>query len=348
MPRQLVLFAGLHKTGSTSIQHTCSMNQRSLVNAGFAYPVLGYSGRHYRNHTGAFHFMFRGEPHKFGPKRRKPANAMATRSRLRQLVSCLLQERPETPVMVAEGVSIFTIDELREMKRWFNERDYSIRVICYVRRLSSWINSMVSQRVTGFQRRTIKSALAEFLELSGLVRPRIANIREVFPDAEFYSFEAALRHRFGPVGFFFEAIGISEMEKLDFARANEGRSDCATRLISSINETRGRTYVTGELNQRVADNDISGLQIIPGAKFSLRLDEVAPLLPLLAEENEWLKETIGKAFYDEHLVFSNEPCVWPEESLSRLREVSSTSTPLVRSLISSYLAALEQRSVNTQ
>ena len=226
------------------------------------------------------------------------------------------------------------------MRSWFNDRGWHIRVVCFVRWLSNWINSMVAQRVAGFQHLTINFAVDEFLEASGAIRPRIANIREAFPDAEFYSYEAASRHRLGLVGFFFEAIGVRQLEKMIFARANERRSDCAIRLLSSINEALGPGFVDGAANPRYADNNISRLNAIPGARFSLRLDEVAPLLPLLRAENEWLKETLGEQFYDPRLEFGDGPCVWTEESLARLREILGTATPVVRALVASHMATL--------
>jgi hypothetical protein len=63
-------------------------------------------------------------------------------------------------------------------------------------------------------------------------------------------------------------------------------------------------------------------------------------LPLIVAENAWLKVTLGEPFYDRRLEFGDEPCVWTEQSLGRLREVLGTSTPVLRSLVSSHLEAL--------
>jgi hypothetical protein len=102
----------------------------------------------------------------------------------------------------------------------------------------------------------------------------------------------------------------------------------------------GPGIIGGETNPRYANSRVFRLATIPGAKFSLREHEAAPLLPLLVAENQWLRETLDEEFYDKELIFHNEPCLWSEESLARLRELASTSTPVVRSLISSYLATL--------
>ena len=345
MARQVVLFAGLHKTGTTSIQETCARNERALLSAGFLYPTFIANGHRTVNHTGAFHFMFRKVPAKMGYSREKSlggssAGATAFGDRIKEAVSSRLLAGSTNLVVVAEGVSLLSIDELRAMKSWFGKRGWDVRVIGYVRWLSGWVSSMVSQRVTGFQHLTIKAATAEFLEASGLVRTRVTNLRDVFPDAEFYSYEAAAKHRHGLVGFFFETIGLRQMKDVTFVRANEGRSDCATRLMSSINEAFGPGLAGGAVNRRYADHDVRRLNSIPGPKFSLRRDEISPLLPLLVAENEWLKETLGEQFYDRHLEFGNEPCIWTEEGLACLREILGTATPAVRSLVASHRATL--------
>jgi len=350
MSRQVVLFAGLHKTGSTSIQNTCARNQRVLRNAGFLYPVLSHRGQKFTNHTSTLRYMFRRDPQRRGYLRQysegSEAEAIAHRNNLREAMSSQLLNRSANILIAAEGVSLFTTVELNETKSWFNDRGCDIRIICYVRRLSGWISSMVSQRVT-HERLSIAAAVGEFLETSGIVRDRIENIRSVFPDAKFYSYEVALQHRFGPVGFFFDAIGIGQPEEISFVKANEGRSDFAIRLLSSINEALGPRIIDGHPNRRYADNHISALQTIPGPKFSLQLDEVSQLMPKLRTENEWLKETLGEEFYDQHPQFSNGPCAWTQKSLGRLEELSKTSSLLVRSLIASYLAGLETTSAGT-
>jgi len=66
MSRQLILFAGLHKTGSTSIQKTCVRSRNAILRAGFLYPEVLIKGRRFDNLTAALHFMFRKEPHKAG------------------------------------------------------------------------------------------------------------------------------------------------------------------------------------------------------------------------------------------------------------------------------------------
>ena len=342
MSRQLVLFAGLHRTGTTSIQRTCAANQPAIHEAGFAYPVFLRGASRMTNHSTAFHYMFRRDPRRAGYLGQGVpvghANPAVARNGYRELVASVLS-RSTRVLMVAESISLLSVDELNELKGWFNERGYDIRLICYVRRLSSWINSMVSQRVT-FQYLPIKSSIGEFRSGPGIVRSRIITIKAVFPDAECYSFEAALKHPKGPVGFFLESIGINQTEKTTFVKANEGRSDCATRLISALSETIRPLLVSGGLKWGDVDNEFSGLKAIPGRRFSLRLDEVPPLLPVLIEENEWLRETLGEDFYDTELAFHDEPCYWHDESLTHLRKVYSALTERVRSLISSYLAGL--------
>jgi len=342
MPNQIILFAGLHKTGSTSIQKTCAANQGSLREAALFYPVHPQ----FTNHTFAFHFLFKREPHKLGQRDMglDADQVGARRDFYTRLVQSWLLNRKRNLLLVAEGVSVLAADELNEMRGWFQDRGWRIRIVCYVRHISSWINSIVSQKVTGIQHLTIDSAIRDLTEPSGLMRARMENIRQVFPDAEFYSYETAVKHPFGPVGFFFEKIGIQRMEAITFMRANERRSDCATRATSSINEALGEGFLRLSMPDRVR-SDAYAVKMIPGAAFRLRRHEVLPILPLLTEENEWLKEALGEEFYDKELAFHDELPARSEESLARLRELSTSAKPPVGPLISSYLGKLGPRHI---
>ena len=61
--KKLILLAGLHKTGTTSIQKTCRMNLPLLNEAGYAYPLFPLSGPNGgaapKNHSTFIRTMFK-------------------------------------------------------------------------------------------------------------------------------------------------------------------------------------------------------------------------------------------------------------------------------------------------
>ena len=332
MPKQVILLAGLHKTGTTSIQQTCAANQKALFSAGFAYPTLlnpGAAGP--SNHTQILNH-FKREPGKAGlmgqfslPRPRKPGSFLSKFARDLDTISARL-------LMVAEGVSLFDEDELRQLKAWFGAGGWEMRVICHVRHLPSWINSMVAQRATSAIRLTIDQAVDDFVQYQSIVRKRIEALRQVFPQAEFYSHEQAVRHASGPVGFFLEKAGVELQAPIHVIRANEGSSDCATRVLSLINERFGRFDSAGAPNPQFFGDRrfIDTVRGIGGRKFALRPHEVAPILPLIKADNEWLKTHLGQRFHDSALEFQDLNPDWSPESLAQLESVLKTVPAAVR------------------
>ena len=333
VPKQLILLVGLHKTATTSIQQTCAANQKALFKAGYPYPTL--SGRvdgGLSNHTSILNW-FRRDPSRAGLMGQFKWADVDMRHRevvLDQFASVF--DRLPNLVLAAEGVSLFSVDELASMKGWFEARGWQIRLVCHIRRLGSWINSMIAQRVTSGIALPIGMAVDEYCQYQGIVRRRIETIRHVFPQAEFYSHEQAVQHPLGPVGFFLHNMGIVIDGPVRFVRANEGSSDLATRLVSVVNEKFGRYDAAGVPNPDFHDSQlfVDALKKIEGRKFGLRPSEASPILPLLRADNEWMKETFGDQFHDGNIVFHEREVDWTADALTRTGNILATLPPRVR------------------
>lgn len=347
MPTQLILFAGLHKTGTTSIQETCRKNGPPMHRAGFWYPVVNIEGRDLANHTTLFNLFFKREPYRAGLGGQFEASEEfdepeALRA-LREKFFHIFKDAPRV-LAVAEGVSVLSLEELKAMRDWIAGLGWETRVICHVRHLSGWFNSIVSQRVTSPLRMSIPAVVDEFMRYGGgVVRPRIENLRAVFPQAEFYSHEQAVKDLQGPVGYFFDKIGFKPGPNFKFVRANEGRSDAATRTMSLLNERFGLFDANGRKNPLAIDKlkALHALFTLPGRKFSLRPDEVAPILPVLQAENEWLRETLGPDFHDLRLEFTARPLDWTRESFAQFAKALAALPPEARSHMVQGLEALD-------
>ena len=303
MPKELFLSVGLQKTASTSIQQTCFSNPGRLRKAGFVYPRYSLQGipKESSNHTTLLRVMF---------QERKEARGY--------LAECL-SETAATPLLVAEGVSLFGEETLREMRDWFISQDWELKVVCHVRHVSSWVHSMVGQRVAGHLRTTIANPIETFIKTGALVRKRLERIRSVFPDTRFYSHETALNHPEGPAGFFLENLGVP-LEGINFKTAREGRSDCAVRVMSVMNEHFHR-------DDPQAQAAAEFLKAIPGPKFRLREAEAAPLLPMIEAENQWLRETFGDEFHGPAMAYG--PVDWTDEGRAHLVKALEQMPPAI-------------------
>ena len=322
MAKLVILLAGLHKTATTSIQRACVANQDKLQEAGLIIPLTSHEVDNAGNHSNMLHLMFREAPHRAGTmgqfSQHAPAEAARAKRQRRAGFAAKLQRTQRDVVLMAEGVSTFSAAELGDMKAWFAEHGRDVRLVCHVRHLGSWLNSMVAQRVVAGPRLSLAAALDEFVQRGSLVRHRIENLREVFADAEFYSHEQAARHAGGPAGFFFEKLGAAAPKALATARANEGNSEIAVRAMSILNEKFGRYLPDGSPNAKILDEQALPLRRIGGEKFVLRAHDVTPLLPLIEAENQWLKEALGPGFHDGQLSYSPEPFAWTKEHMEQL------------------------------
>lgn len=320
--KQIILLAGLHKTATTSIQQTCAANLPLLKSAGFDYPFMQQEGKWESNHSRLVNGLFRREPHKHGLHSQFTMNATpvpGSQARFREKFATTLTNAQKL-LIIAENVSLFDVDELQMMKDWFRQQGMQVRMMCHVRHVSGWFNSMVGQRVTGPMRMTIEASVEEFRRHGSIVRGRLQTLRQVFPDAEFYSHERAVQHPQGPVGFYFQNIGFQTSAQLRFVRANEGRSDCATRVLSIINEKFGQFKADGSSNPAYYKGPAVGrlLGEVGGGKFKLRRSEVLPVLDLLESDNQWLRETLGEDFHDARIEFKEAVWRWKPETTQAL------------------------------
>ena len=337
MPKQLILLAGLHKTATSSVQATCGFNARLLLQAGFVYPVVQGDPKSGGNHTRFLKKLFKTDANRgglLGQFALDGAPMSGAEREQRRAEFAKLLRRADRIILAAEGVSTFSVDELAGLREWLEQQGFEIRVLCNVRHLSSWVNSMAAQRVISAYYLSIGQAVEEFAAHGSVVRQRIENLRQVFPGAEFCSHERAVLHRQGPVGHFLESIGYEPPPDFRFMRAKIGMSDCATRVHSLLNEAFG-PYDAGN------EAGLKRVQKIEGRKFTLRPQEVAPILPMLRAENEWLRETLGGEFHDPHLSFDEAKCEWVDKNLGQLREALAALPESMRSWLVSHVDRLD-------
>lgn len=345
MDKQLTILAGLQKTATTSIQRSCALHRGRLREAGIIYPVMRLNGRLDANHTSLLNLMFKREPNRLGLQGQLVMDALAHRPEERRVLADQFEQQMDgvtAMLLAAEGLSVLSQEELAAMRHWFEERGWSIRVLCHVRHLGSWVQSLVGQRVAGAMRLSIASAVEELRLDGSVVKRRLENLRAVFPEVEFYSHEEALRHPKGPVGFFFGRLGRESLAELPLVRANAGAGDCAVRALSVLNERFGPHLLNGAPNPQ-AYTDRAVLKLLRGLgrhKFVLRPKEVEPLLPLLQAENDWLRDTLGPEFHDPGLAFPPSRSKWDQESTRQLRKALKAMPPEVRDWMKSNLPRL--------
>jgi hypothetical protein len=327
MSRELILYVGLHKTASSSIQATCAANQSLLRAKGFAYPIFTMEdGEKQANHTRILRNLFRRAPDRIGLDGVIAAGhgtwTRTEREKVKAGLAATLLSSNGRAILAAEGMSTYSFEELTAAREWLISSGFEPRVICHVRHLSSWLNSMIAQRVSGQLGLTIAEAIQELVRAGGLVKPRIEVVRSVFPGAEFFSHETAVAHRHGPAGFFLETAGVEDFTGMKWKRANDGASELAVRTRSLVNERFGRARWQGPVDayhRFTSQAGVLAIQDLPGPKFKLLESEAQPLMNLIASENAWLLEKFGQALHDPDPAFPREPIKVPTEATARLK-----------------------------
>lgn len=235
MQRELILFAGLHKTGTTSLRKSCMAGRVALEQQGVTYPTFKVGADVLDNHSGILRVMLQGSPRERGPMRDSLARALRANPRA---------------LMIAKAVSLLTLEELGELAAWLESEGVTVRVACYVRRLEAWTNSMVAQRVTGAQRQSIAQAVQGFAR-DGLVRRQLEHLREAFPSTGFYAFEM----EGGTVD---HALALAGVKLPDIKFANAGGSDADVRRQSVANGGASTTACEGKFALR--PDELRGLE----------------------------------------------------------------------------------------
>jgi hypothetical protein len=309
--KRLTLYTGLHKTGSTSIQVACQRNLRLLGQAGYLYPMLEMTVDGYTipdpNQSALMRAMFAQGPHELlrsGPVRQSTEFFLERQRATLDFFAKGLETALGHLLIVAEELSNLNVEELCNLRQWFEARGYAIDVFCCVRPPTSWLNAMVAQEVMGKKsgRYSLPEIIAQYETADGILLPKLTAMLEVFPDIRFYPFAQAIAHPNGPVGYFFDAAGIRFAGTYENLKENIGGSDHAVRLHSHINRHFGGRFAAAgnDAMYRQFPKAYPELYTIPGTKFRLRASETARLAPVLARENAWLRTRLGEDYCDRH------------------------------------------------
>jgi hypothetical protein len=327
--KEVILLVGLNKTGTQSLQATCVANRRAIHRAGIFYPFLAPKDG---NHNPLIEAMF-GVPFFGSPAAREEKRA-GMRKWFDEGLSGVQKKRL---LLVAIEAAWLSREQLADLKKWFADRGWAVKVIVNVRHLSTWVHSMVAQRVVGRRRMTIAAALEEFVN-GGLIRPRLENLQSVFPDTEVRSYEEALEHPQGPQAAFLGSLGV-DTSSVHFERVNERASDCAVRALSAFNEQIGPQDATEGIAERLAVS--KALRGLPGQKFILQAGEVPePVIRRVAEERAWIAATLGPKFQGPTLQLADGRQEWPEEARRRLVKIAKACTPRAQEAMAARIPLL--------
>tara|TARA_R110000822_G_scaffold159476_34_gene299753 strand:- start:34783 stop:35976 length:1194 start_codon:yes stop_codon:yes gene_type:complete len=305
-----VIHTGFFKTGSSSIQHSLAHNRGLLAERGYLYPKFVFNGAEFYNRSVPLFGVYCENPERFQHYwYHNQLEAGYVNNELEKLFQDDLWNRNKL-IFSDEFVSGLSKQGLIRLRDNFFSKGFKLRVISFVREPFSLMVSLGQQ---GVYRRPIKNTLSGYDFKR--VGQKVEALQDVFGDAaEFYSFEETCLHPSGPVGFFFDLLGIALMPER-VLRINEGMSQYSTRLLSYINEQAPMLKNNTEINPIRQHADTGLLEKIPGGKFQLNKDEVESIKPGVMEARQSIEAVLGKGFLPPlNLACSGSEC-WGEEQM---------------------------------
>ncbi len=315
--KQVIIHAGFHKTATSSIQETCTRNRETLKELGFYYPLFKLGQRVIKNHSAPFYSLFTSKPDKYHVNVQWGVDTGEANQEYEAQLNQILQQKHKKILISGEGISSLSQLELNKMRKKIQSHGYEIRMIVFVRSPSSHIHSAMQQKV--------KSGYS----IGALKIPKRTNIidriESVFPEAEFFSFRDTCRHKYGPVGYFLEIIGVTDFSNLEFIRSNDSLSGQAIRLMSFINKEQPFFQEKSKINPFRRNGDTNLLGKIKGDKFLLNQIELQQFQEQIDLDNKYLLNKFGASFCDQKIQVSldSKAINWSDEQLEQLKSAIS-------------------------
>jgi hypothetical protein len=326
--RQIILHAGLSKTGTTSIQDNCEKYRVFLHERGIVYPQFSYGDEPFVTHSIPFTAAITGRPGKYGLMLRERFQAdvdEVIRNCKEQLDRILETAQGDTLLLSTGLIEGFDEKDMATLRAYLLPRAEQFRVVAYMRSPQSGLESLLQERIK-------MGGLPDPGALIGRIRQKYENLHKSFPDAlEIINFHDAIRHPHGLVGSFLVLAGLpeEEMAGLEFVSRNERLSMEAFSLMWAINQRYpSRDQKIHGVPRQPRDLDV--LERLPGPPFYLSDFMSSGLHQACLEEALWLESRLGLQFPHEPRQ-QPEP-LWQDQTLAVLEQTVRAlhSVPIVQ------------------
>lgn len=266
--RRIIVHAGLHKTGTTSIQDNCYKHRDLLLEHGIFYPSFRFRDRLIVNHsdpiTGAICSVDKlyAMPVRMHVEE-DPTEAIETFSA--QFNEILDTPRADTLLLSAEQLCDFKPNDLQNLRTRLLECTDKLEVMAFIRSPASSLESILQQR-------NVSGVLVEPQSILRVVGKRFHRLESAFPDLlEMHNFHDAVQHPSGLVGYFLCTLGIppEKVAELEFQQSNQRFTLEAHKLIRAINEVYPANGQDPEHEIKRKYMDIKPLLSVPGQRFRI-------------------------------------------------------------------------------
>lgn len=314
--REIVLHAGLSKTGTTSIQDTCARERDALADAGVVYPVFTMDGQTFHNHSIPLTAAFCKRPgrfrlglgQRFGPRAIEVGPCCRT-----QLDDCFNVARDGSLLLSTELLEVWTDEDLQCLRAYLAPHAGRLRVLAVVRSPAAALASLVQERAKA-------GVSLSPSRMVGRVSDKVQRLRRNFgDDLELVDFHRLAASPRGLVGEFLVLAGCPPaiVNASQTSHRNRRLSLEAFHLLDALNRRYPTLMRPGEGHS--PPSGLSQLQQLPGRPFHLEGFEGSGLERAILAETESLEAELGWRFPRQPPPAPGTP--WQPETVTALRRL---------------------------
>lgn len=289
MINEIILHVGLHKTGTSSIQHTLYKNRKFLIKQGFLYPSCWGA-----NHSIPVYSIFCDNPVKYPMNIKDGLSHDEIKEKnnmyLDEFKKEVIKSTCKKIIISGEDISMLTIDNLNKLRLFLLPITENIKVILYVRHPVNWAVSAIQQKLKGGF--TYTQSFSQVSRNVGKMKDNINKFINVFSEKqlEVYEFEDAAKQ--GLIKHFLNSIGCTHIDEINTFTQNVSMSLIGADILNYINE-KAPMIINGVLNKKRLKQDFKSILNIRGPKFDIPLNDKNEIVQKSLDNIKWFKEKWG-------------------------------------------------------
>lgn len=314
--KRFILHVGFHKTATSSIQKTCSKNQKILDRQGYLYPYFYNSfGHELVNHSIPLYSAYCKKPELYAVNIKSgETNRIAeVNARYLNKFDEILREDRHV-ILSGEDISVLHHEALMDIQEKIISSGFKLEVYCSVRKPYSFTCSELQEQ--------IKSGVGTIESFKFYSQAeKIIKLKSVFKEKIcFFNFEKDCEGD-GPVENFLSRVGV-DVGGISVVKNNEGFGNLSTRALSHLNSFHPMRK-NGKINKngrRVFKDSVDK------EKFLLTHYEFSRIEKILSKENHLLAELLGSEFTESRFEFSKEISIELDSAVALFNAYSEIKT----------------------
>ena len=306
------LHLGLHKTASSSFQHTCAKNLDLLRSFDITYPIFSCSQANkvnIINHSSPIRSLFDKHPSNYQVNIKWKVSEQIdeiNNSYLNQLEGFL--ENSNNIILSGEGMSTLHKDGLNKLVEKIKSFNYKVKILALVR-------SPYAMYCSGLQTSIKSGSYSNLISLNETLPNSVDNNRALrsntikklkllFKESiQFYNFKDACNHKYGPVGFLIDNFLKIDSSLFQYIKKNESLFNLTIRLQNEQNKINP-VFLDKKLNPKHISLKHLNDNFNFSGKFLLTKKEFKKIEEIIYRENKKILKLTGINFKDEIIEFS--------------------------------------------